>query len=58
MGEIINISMDEWLFLRGHIEAMLVLCSDGCIVDVFIKSLKVYFCDTSTVILTIFKITC
>ena len=37
-GEIINISKDPLLFLRDHIEAMLVLRSDECELAVFSNS--------------------
>ena len=56
LGEICNIIRVLECFLRGYIEAMLVLRSDECELAVFSNSWKVDFCDTSNEILMILKL--
>ena len=43
LREIINIIKDEWLFLRGHIEAMLIIDSHTCECTAFSNTGKVIF---------------
>ena len=50
-----NISKDQWLFLKGHIEAILILCSIESSCVAFDISSRVEFCNTSTVISMILK---
>ena len=59
MGENSNISKDQWLFLKGHIEAMLNIGSDDYELAFLRYFRKVVFCDTSTaksMILMIYKL--
>ena len=56
MGEIYNMIMVLECFLRGYIEAMLVLRSDECELAVFSNTWKAVFCDTYNVLFHDFDI--